>query len=790
MNTLPPALKALDKFKQFMLYKLIPNGAKTTKLPCSVDGKVVDAHDSKYWVDAETACAAATLLGDGWGVAFTFTDDDPFWFIDVDDCLQGGQWSPIAVELCQLFAGAAVEVSQSGRGLHLIGTGSPRIAIDDHACKAKDPVTGSKVGLFDLYRSERFCALTGTSATGDAGSTNHQAALDHIVEKWLKLDASEVNADTEWTTTHCAGSYPIEDDERLIEKALKSESVASTFGARASFKDLWTADPVRLLEFFPPDQGGEQYDASAADLALAQHLSFFTGNNCERILRLMHMSGLKRDKWTKRPEYLVRRTIPKAVSRQTSWYSVGKPIEIIPQSHVGPVARTGFQFVSGTQLFDMFKDCVYVAYHHRILTPEGLMLKPDQFNSVYGGYVFALDDTNEKTTKKAWEAFTESQCYSFNKVFDIIYNPDIPFGTVTSEEDVKYVNAFRANTSQGVGGDVSVFLDHVKKLHPADYDILLDWAAHKVQNPGKCMLWAPVIIGPPGNGKTTIADAMMMVMGYRHSTVVQSCDVDNKFNGWVFGNTFAVINDFKAGDKRDVIEILKPIVTDRTIPYQKKGMETAMCRNMLGIIITSNHKDSVLKVKDDRRYAIFINPHESAEDILRDGMDDAYYTRLDTFMRDPNTTSYLRHYFLNRAVVKHPSRAPYTSTTGEAVEASLGAVEQEVMECIEEGRVGFAGGWVSSMALDALIERLRMGRAIAPRKRRDLMKSIGYDWHPALKDGRVNNHILMDNGKPRLYIRQGHIHANLVGGAEVVRHYEAAQGDPVAIAALSQAVVS
>lgn len=789
MQVLPPALGALAPYAQFILYHLIPNGAKTLKQPCNTSGKVVNAHDSQHWVTADVACEAAARLGAGWGVGFVLTDDDPFFFIDIDNCLQAGAWSPIAVDLCQLFAGAAVEVSQSGSGLHIIGTGAPRTAIDDHACKAKDPVTGSKDNLFDLYRTERFIALTGTSATGDAGSATHQPALDHIVEKWLKLDPSELITGAAWTSTHCEGSYPIDDDARLIEKALKAESVASTFGHRASFKDLWNADADKLLEFFPPDQGGDQYDASAADLALAQHLAFYTGNNCDRILRLMHMSGLKRAKWDKRPEYLVRRTIPRAVGRQTSWYSVGKPIDIVPQSHMGPVARTGFQFISGTQLFDMFKDCVYVAAHHKILTPEGLMLKPDQFNSTYGGYVFSLDDTNEKNTKKAWEAFTESQCYSFNKVFDIIYNPDLPFGAITSEEDIKYVNAFRANTSTGIPGDVEIFLNHVKKLHPADYGILLDWSAHKVQNPGKCMLWAPVIIGPPGNGKTTIADAMMMVMGYRHSTVVQSCDVDNKFNGWVFGNTFAVINDFKAGDKRDVIEILKPIITDRTIPYQKKGMETAMCRNMLGIIITSNHKDSVLKVKDDRRYAIFINPHESAEDILRDGMDDAYYSRLDAFMRDPNTASYLRHYFLNRVVAKHPSRAPFTSTTSEAVEASLGAVEQEVMEAIEEGRQGFAGGWVSSMALDAMIERLRMGRAIAPRKRRDLMRSLGYDWHPALKDGRVNNHILMDNGKPRLYIRQGHIHANLVGGAEVVRHYEAAQGDPVAIAALSQQAV-
>lgn len=261
--------------------------------------------------------------------------------------------------------------------------------------------------------------------------------------------------------------------------------------------------------------------------------------------------------------------------------------------------------------------------------------------------------------------------------------------------------------------------------------------------------------------------------------------MDNKFNGWVHGNTFAVINDFKVGDKRDVIEILKPIITDRTIPFQKKGMETSTCRNMLGLIITSNHRDAVMKTKDDRRYATFITPHETADDILRDGMDEAYYKRLDQFMRDPMSAKYLRHYFHARVVAHHPNRAPDTSSTALAITASLGSIEQEVLEAIEEGRQGFAGGWVSSKALDNMLKQMRAERQMPPARRRDMMRALGYDWHPGLKDGRVNNVIMIDGGKPRLYIKLGHIHANLESPAEIARQYQLAQGD-MSVAALMQ----
>jgi len=737
--------------KQYIPYSLVKAGDKMTKRP---HGSTTNPNDWLTYADA--------VAIDADGVGFVFSDDDPYFFIDIDHCLTNGTWSPLAVELCQTFAGCYVEVSQSGTGLHIIGRYS---SIPHHACK------NTSLGI-ELYHTERFVALTGLNASG-SWENDVTSALNSTVARYFPKEESTVSA--KWTDSPQEGSNPIEDDTKLIEKAcLAKEGVSVIFGGKATFKDLWKGVV------------SDDDDRSSLDSSLATRLLWWTGGNCERTKLLMLQSGLKREKWFTNKSYL-ERTILNAAGLLTTYYSVGAPIEL-PRQDVQsskPVARSGYQFIGGSQLYDMFKDFIYVTNQHKILTPDGLLLKQEQFNALYGGYVFTLDDTNEKTTKKAWEAFTESQAYSFCKVFDIIYDADTEFGSIIVEDGIRYVNAFKPSDDAGTEGDVSVFLTHVRKLLPLDNNILLDWMAYKVQNPGKCMLWAPVIIGTYGNGKTTIADAMMMVMGKRHSALVQSSDVDNKFNGWVFGNTFAVINDFKVGVKRDVIEILKPLITDRMIAYQKKGVDSDLCRNMLGIMITSNHRDAVIKTKDDRRYATFITPQESKEDVLRDGMDSNYFERLDVFMRDTRTASYLRHYFLNRAVGHHPNRAPDTSSTLLAIQASMGGVEQEIMEAIDEGRQGFAGGWVSSKALDNLLRSMRAERQIPPGKRRDLMQSLGYDWHPALKDGRVNNVIMIDGGKPRLYIKVGHIHANLERAADVERYYAAAQGDTTALAMIA-----
>lgn len=773
MNQIPQALGAMASYAQFMIYQLVPSATrpgKTDKFPCNISGSKADPHDPKNWVTADTACAEATRRGASWGVAFVLTENDPFFFIDIDGALSNdSQWSDVAVSLCTTFSGAAIEVSQSGKGLHILGKSQ---SFPDHSCK------NDKYNL-ECYTEKRFIALTGNAVVGDV-STYHDGALNVTVAQYFP-PSQNVNS-SEWTTTHQLGSCPIEDDARLIEKATTAKgSVAQMFGqGKATFNDLWTRNVSALADSYPdPDR---EYDGNRADAALAAHLLWWCGGNCERVERLMRLSALKRDKWDSHRSYM-QRTITGAAARQTTYYSVGAPIEIAqPVETSSPTARTGYQLIAGSQLCDMFKDFIYVANQHRILTPDGLMLKQGQFDAVYGGYIFALDDTNDKTTKKAWEAFTESQAYTFCKVFDIMYDPDTPFGSIITEDGIRYVNAFKPSDDMGTPGDVSVYTNHVAKLLPFDHNQLLDWIAYKVQNPGKCMLWAPVIIGTYGNGKTTIADAVIMMMGRRHTTIVQSSDVDNKFNGWVFGNTFAVINDFKVGDKRDVIEILKPLVTDRMIAYQKKGVDSDTCRNMLGLIITSNHRDAIIKTQDDRRYATFITHQADRGELERDGLNAAHFEALERFMTDPQSISHLRYYFLNRKVANHPITAPNTSSTALAISESRGSIEQEVLEAIEEGRPGFRGGWVSSKALDTLLVQLRAGSRVPPAKRRDMMRSLGYDWHPALKDGRVNNALFTDGGsKPRLYVKEGHLCLNITTPSEVARQYEAAQGDPVAV---------
>jgi len=326
MQALPDALSPLGFYKQFIVYKLVPRNdgtGKVDKLPVDPrTGRVMTKkqdwqNDPNLWVDSTTAINAAQTMGGNYGAGFFFTADDPFIFIDIDGALDtAGNWSPVAVDLCTRFNGAAVELSQSGTGLHIIGMAS---SVPAHGCK------NAMYGL-ELYHERRFVALTGNGAIGNTGA-DVTAVLADVVPAYFSPSGGldDISRPAMWTTTPRPEYTGPADDNELLAMMFKSGSTAAqVLGGKASIIDLWKADPEVLARSYPDYYGQRPFDASSADAALAAHLAFWTGGDCERVERLMWRSGLVRDKWTTHPTYLREFTITKAVARCQTVYTGGQ----------------------------------------------------------------------------------------------------------------------------------------------------------------------------------------------------------------------------------------------------------------------------------------------------------------------------------------------------------------------------------------------------------------------------------------------------------------------------------
>jgi putative DNA primase/helicase len=370
-----PALHALKAHRQFIVCRLEVSKTrpgKADKLPWDHRiGRAANAHDPAIWLDHGTAIQTAMTLGNEYGVGFVLTAPSKLFCLDIDDCLQpDGQWSPLARQMCELFHGAAVEVSQSGRGLHIWG-----------AYTGDMPLHGCKDGALrmELYTEKRFIALgRAESALGDS-ALDCTGQLHVLIAAHFQPAAQQCDAQ-EWTTSPCADWRGPADDHVLLDRAMASRSANSAFSNKARFVDLFQANTDVLTEAFPAER--RAYDASSADAALAQHLAFWTGRDCERILRLMHRSQLQRDKWG-RPDYL-RRTILNAVARATKVYQEQTLTVLDGTEQV--------MFQTGTQ------DSVALIFARKL---QGMLL----FNHTRGGW-FEWDGTR-------WKAEQTGKAFNF-----------------------------------------------------------------------------------------------------------------------------------------------------------------------------------------------------------------------------------------------------------------------------------------------------------------------------------------------------------------------------------------
>lgn len=822
MLQLPAAFAAMANYRQWMLYKLVPSRERAGKMdkfpatPVAVGvnkdgvphrvGDVVTAHPpegsdvSPYWVTADEAIAIRATLGDRYGVAFVLTTRDPFWFLDIDGCAQpDGTWSALARQFLLYFSGCAVEVSSSGQGLHIIGTGD----VPPHG--KVNPDSG-----LEFYTERRFIALTGSQASGDAATVAIPNNLQWLVQTYFQPKTAGADSD-ELTDEPVPEWRGPKDDDDLIRRAMRSISIKASFGNRASFGDLWEARPERLAQCFPPQKDDGQWNASVADSALASHLAFWTGKDGERIKRLMFRSALVRGKWD-RDDYMIS-TINGAcatVGRVLQDEAV-EPPPLAPDRVPEPrhaentvlcgsvvtapeaVARSGSSIVYAADQKEFFRGCVYVRSLHRVWVPTGELLKPEVFAVAYGGYLFAMDPDNQsKPTQNAWEAFTQSRALRHPQVAATCFRPKLAPGHIVNDGGRTSINTYLPLDIPMIAGDVTPFLEHLKKLVPNDRDrhILLCYLAALVQYKGTKFKWCIVLQGVEGNGKTFISMCAEYALGKPYTEWPAASGIASNFNAWMFGKLLYCVDDILVSrGKTEVMETLKPMITGETQQIEGKGIDQTtkdICGNF---IFNTNHKHGIRKSRNDRRFCIFFNPQQEVEDLQRDGMDAAYVSGLYDWAKGQGNFEHLGHNYGFAAVAHYLAnfeidpefnpagkcqRAPKTTSTHEAIGASLGTAEQFILDAIAEGRRGFRDGWVSSVYLGQLLEEIKM--PYAPAARGNLMRSIGFVPHPSLPNGRTNNVVDPDRAKPVLYVDAARTDlSEIKSAAEVSRAYTAAQ---------------
>jgi hypothetical protein len=390
------------------------------------------------------------------------------------------------------------------------------------------------------------------------------------------------------------------------------------------------------------------------------------------------------------------------------------------------------EFLTSIEQKEWFKGCLYITSLGEIMTPANRFLGPGVFNAVYGGKKFIVD-SDGKATDEAWKAATRSTQWRVPIVDHIRFLPDVPYGTQLADDMGRIgVNTYKPANIRRLVGDPGPFLYHMAMMFPDPNDlrVIYEYLAHNAKYPGHKIPWAPVIQSTEGAGKGVLKTIMGHVMGRSYTYFPNAHELAKsgaQFNGWMRNKLFILADEIKVDDRKDLIEILKPMISEKLIEVQAKGENQDMEDNVSNWCFFTNYKDAIPVNKNGRRYAIFYTPFQTAADLTERQMGESYFNALYTWL-DADGASIVADWLLNYPIERGaiPMRAPMTTSMAEAVRLSRGPVERAVLEAVEDQREGFRGGYVSSLSIARRVREIQGLRMPMQATLETIMQGLGY----------------------------------------------------------------
>ena len=298
-------------------------------------------------------------------------------------------------------------------------------------------------------------------------------------------------------------------------------------------------------------------------------------------------------------------------------------------------------------------DYVFVQQENKVMRlTTGAMSTVPAFNSAMLGEDRRVPAANNKTKEVSAMAYL----LDYKRIAPVFYRMYMPgVGKFFTHQGEACVNSYMPELvpeacENWADGDAWKIVEaHFKALFddPTHGDMILDWMAHNVAHPGKKILWAPVIKGTQGDGKSTIRNILTLVMGYQNVRDITHSDLNSAFNAYAEGACVGALEEIRVtGHSRfDTMNALKPLITNQIVSVIRKGQDSIQAPNTMNYIGFTNEDDALPIDGNDRRYAIFYTKYDNREALLKD-RDDAYWEALHGAYR--NNVGAIRGWLLSR----------------------------------------------------------------------------------------------------------------------------------------------
>lgn len=405
---------------------------------------------------------------------------------------------------------------------------------------------------------------------------------------------------------------------------------------------------------------------------------------------------------------------------------------------ITPIDIVTGTFVADGETPEWCKNWVYVNSHTGFIDLKTLKLhKSESFNVENGKFV----PMTEGGTKPSATKFISDRGF-VDKVDSIAYLPSYD-GTICTIDGASILNSFNPRTipieAKEFTNEGEKAIDKIKKhikficTTDQDADIFTQWLAHQVQYPGRQVLWSPVVQSIQGVGKSFFGELLRSCLGDRNVGTVSPNQVVNEFNGWATNVVVNILEELrvKGHNRYDAVNALKPLITDRMIQINDKGVKQYMTYNTTNYMCFTNYKDALPLDEDDRRWWVIFVPIQSLKDLRQFVGEDAvsYFPKLFDAVRSngQEIRKWLMEYEISTDFM-NTKQAPMTQDKLSMIATEDAGFEglNELKELIMKGGKFFNEEVISSSDLFEALLFENPELEIQTTKRNILLKKLGY----------------------------------------------------------------
>lgn len=355
---------------------------------------------------------------------------------------------------------------------------------------------------------------------------------------------------------------------------------------------------------------------------------------------------------------------------------------------------------TGKQLW--FAGCYFINTEGRIFTREARFMNATQFNGAYGGKEFCLKPAGGKVTDEPWKAALRSLDWTIPKVDHTRFLPSEPPETILQDELGRDgLNVYVPPRVKAVQGDISRWTDFLSRILATAEDVQIfdSYLAHCIKYPGHKIPWAVVLQSTQGVGKQLIAEVVKFCLGETYTYTPKAEELvsgASRFNAWMREKVFITVDEIRVGDRRDLLEGLKPLITDRRVAVEGKGVDQKMEDNAANWLFLTNFKDAVPIDENERRYCVFYSSLQTGRSLEKAGLSGDYFNQMYDWVQNGGYES-IAHHYLSHSIQRGslPHRAPKTSSYDEVIRVSRSPLNVLLDDKLSSGERGFRSGYIS-----------------------------------------------------------------------------------------------